>query len=87
MGIETLGQAYSAGWRLHARCTHGYEPSMKRRRCSWNASLDMLTLVATRGRGFPLGDLQRRLMCPYCGSRVITVMFQPPASGMARMMG
>ena len=80
MGIETLGQAFSAGWKLHARCC-GYEPGMKHRRCTWHADLDMLTLVSTRGRGFPLGQLQGRLMCPRCGSRSITLLFQPPASG------
>lgn len=82
MSIETLGQAYSSGWRLRVRCC-GYEPGMKRRRCTWSSDLDMLTLVATRGRGFPLGDVRGRLMCPRCGSRVITVIFQPPVNGMA----
>ena len=40
--------------------------------------LDTETLVCTRGRAFPLAQLESRLRCPKCGSRGMAVMFEPP---------
>ncbi|RVK57416.1 hypothetical protein CN155_12475 [Sinorhizobium meliloti] len=51
------------------------------RECKWNYDLDMLTLVATRGRDFPLSMVASRLRCPRCGSRRVTVVFMPPLTG------
>jgi hypothetical protein len=39
--------------------------------------LDLETLIWTRGREFPLSWLESRLKCPRCGSRRVTVLFQP----------
>jgi hypothetical protein len=38
----------------------------------------MPTLVWAKGRNFPLGRLGSRLMCPRCGSREVSVIFEPP---------
>jgi hypothetical protein len=81
MAVETLGQAYSLGWRIKARCAWGPRDGMKRvRECVYGAELDLQTLVWTRGRDFPLDMLASRLRCPRCGSRRVRVMFDPPTS-------
>ncbi|PLT87071.1 hypothetical protein BMJ32_01265 [Sinorhizobium medicae] len=43
----------------------------------------MLTLVATRGRDFPL-SMVASLCCPLCGSRRLAVVFKPPSEGHTR---
>jgi hypothetical protein len=54
VAIETLGEAYSYGWRVTARCAHGKRDGMKSiKECVYRAELDMETLVWTRGRSFP----------------------------------
>ena len=81
MSVETLGDALSLGWRVTARCAWGPRDGMKRvRECLYRAELDMPTLVWTRGRDFPIGRLESRLKCPRCGSRRVTVMFEPPSN-------
>ena len=83
MAVETIGEAFSLGWRVTARCVYGREdgPSSKSsRECTYRRELDMETLVYTRGRAFPLSRLESRLRCPRCGSRNIVVMFQPPTN-------
>ena len=50
------------------------------RECTFNAHLDLPTLLWTRGREFPLLALGDRLKCPACGSRRVSVMFVPPAT-------
>ena len=79
--VETLGMERSLGWRVHMRCAQGYREGMKSiRRCIYRKQLDLDTLVATRGPNFPLSRLESRLMCPACGSRSITVVFEPPTN-------
>ncbi len=81
MTVETIGEAYSLGWRLTARCAHGkYEGERSARECRHRAELDLATLVWTRGAAFPLSSLESRLKCPRCGSRRIVIMFEPPPS-------
>ncbi|RVQ02036.1 hypothetical protein CN069_14970 [Sinorhizobium meliloti] len=80
--VETIGEAFSEGWQLRARCAYGNREGMKSvRRCTWTYDLDMLTLVATRGRDFPMAMLASRLRCPRCGSRAVSVVFMPPSEG------
>ena len=80
MGVETLGRAYSLGWRVRVRCAWGPRDGMKRRReCVYGAELDLSTLVWTHGATFPLARLELRLKCPQCGSRRVVVMFEPPS--------
>jgi hypothetical protein len=81
MEVETLGVARSLGWKVHMRCTDGYRESTKSiRRCVYRKQLDLETLVSTRGPNFPLSRLESRLMCPACGSRRVTVVFEPPSN-------
>jgi predicted RNA-binding Zn-ribbon protein involved in translation (DUF1610 family) len=82
MAVETLGEAFSLGWRVIARCKHGRPAGAgpkSSRECGHRRDLDMETLVWTRGRAFPLSRLETRLRCPKCGNRDIAVMFDPPA--------
>jgi hypothetical protein len=86
MGVETIGEAYSLGWRVNVRCVYSREDgahSKSSRECTYRGELDMETLVCTRGRAFPLSRLGSRLRCPRCGSANIAVMFQPPTNAAA----
>ena len=47
------------------------------RKCVYRKQLDLETLVCTRGPNFPLSQLESRLMCPACGNRRVTVVFEP----------
>ncbi len=81
MEVETLGIARSLGWRVHMRCSDGYREGTKSmRRCTYRKLLDLDTLFCTRGPNFPLSRLETRLMCPACGSRGVTVVFEPPSN-------
>lgn len=87
MAVETLGEAYSLGWRIIARCTHSREDgahAKSSRECINRKELDMETLVWTRGRAFPLSRLESRLRCPRCGSRNVVVLYEPPVNAAAR---
>src|SRR5277367_3172140 len=75
------GVARSLGWKVHMRCANGYrEETRSMRRCVYRRQLDLETLVVTRGPNFPLSRLEGRLMCPACGSRQVTVVFEPPSN-------
>jgi hypothetical protein len=81
MEVETLGVARSFGWKVHMRCANGYRQETRSiRKCVYRKQLDLETLVATRGPNFPLSRLESRLMCPSCGNRQVTVMFEPPTN-------
>ena len=87
MAVETIGEAYSLGWRVTVRCSYGREDgahSKSSRECINRKELDMETLVWTRGRAFPLSRLESRLRCPKCGSRNVVVLYQPPVNTAAR---
>lgn len=78
MSIETLGEAWSNGWRLKVRCAADPRETMKRHRgdeCRYGGDVDLLTLVWTRGRDFPLARLESRMKCPRCGSRRVRLAF------------
>jgi hypothetical protein len=81
MEVETLGVARSLGWNVHMRCANGYcQEPRSMRRCVYRGQLDLETLVATRGPNFPVSRLESRLMCPACGNRRVTVVFEPPTN-------
>jgi hypothetical protein len=81
--IETLGEAFDAGWRLRVYCRHGKRDHGKSaRECHASIEADMETLVWTRGRAFPISGLETRMRCPKCGSRRVSVAFEVPTSGM-----
>jgi hypothetical protein len=45
MVVETLGDAFAAGWRITARCAWGKREGMKsRRECNYTRDLDLETL-------------------------------------------
>ena len=82
MQIETLGDAYTYGARLWMACAYGpYTKShyQRGRECQFRADLDLLTLLCTRGRAFPMARLAERLRCPRCGSRVVRVAWTFPS--------
>src|SRR4051794_30682986 len=79
MSVKTLGEAWRLGWRVTARCAFGNRDGMKSiRQCIYRSELDMKTLVWTRGPNFPLSRLESRLMCPECGSRRVSLLFDVP---------
>ena|SRR5690242_4928945 len=84
MAVETLGQAWNASWTIGIRCLDDGREGLKHtRRCHYRGSLDMETLVCTRGRDFPLARLAQRLRCPRCGCREMAVAFVAPGSATA----
>src|SRR5438067_1707368 len=74
--METLADALREGWRIELRCQRPSRVgTAKLGRCQYSVTLDLETLVATRGGPFPVNLLQSRLKCPKCGSRNIVVVF------------
>jgi hypothetical protein len=84
-----LGMVRSLRWKVQMRYAKGYRESTKSiRRCVYRKQLHLDTLVCTRGPNFPLSRLESRLMCPACGSRSVTVVFEADqSSGPQRMKG
>jgi len=81
--IETLGEAYSAKWGVRIKCRRGdHRGIVKIDPCHFQTSLSMETLVATRGRAFPLARLASRLRCPNCGDEGVHVLFDVPGSAL-----
>lgn len=79
MQIETLGDAWAHNATVWMACAWGpYEGLKRKRECSYRLNLDMPTLVATRGRDFPVVRLGERLRCPQCGSRKVRVVWEFP---------
>jgi hypothetical protein len=83
--IETLAEARDSIWKIAARCGWGPRDGMERiRECRASIRLDLDTLVWTRGAAFAVSMLERRLKCPRCGSRRIVLLFDLPATPIAR---
>jgi len=79
MAVETIGEALTFDWKIHIRCLYDGKEGLKHKsRCGFRHELNMMTLVCTRGRDFPLARLAERLRCPRCGCREISVMFTTP---------
>jgi len=77
--VETLGEAWNLGWRLVARCIDGrVDQGRGSAKCDWSYELDMMTLVATRGRAFPLADMASRIKCPRCGCLRVRIIYVLP---------
>jgi hypothetical protein len=54
--LQTLGQAYSAGWGIRIKCQRGDQRGIvKIDPCRFEAGLDTQTLVTARGRDFRAG--------------------------------
>lgn len=74
--MDTLGDALAGGWIIDLRCQRPSRiGTTKVGRCQYSMTLDLKTLVATRGRAFPVNLLQSRLKCPQCGDRRVAVVF------------
>jgi hypothetical protein len=79
MAVETLKDALSAGWRVHARCVGGkVDDGRSAAKCVNRAELDLETLVWTRGN-IPIALLSERMRCPRCGNRRVSLIFEPPS--------
>ncbi|MBN9067268.1 MAG: hypothetical protein J0H60_12650 [Rhizobiales bacterium] len=79
--IETLGDCWNQSVSLEMRCAWGRRDGMKTiRECAFSYQLDLMTLVATRGRDFPVSMLHERLRCPRCGSRRIRLLIGIPGN-------
>lgn len=79
MKIETLGDAFNNGVGVSIYCAEVPEGMKRRRACTFSAKLDMMSLVATRGRAFPMARLRERLRCPRCGGTRIRVFYEFPS--------
>lgn len=77
--IITLGQAFDARWGIRMHCRRGtHRGIVKIDDCRYEASLCLLTLVATRGRDFPIARIADRIRCPNCGDLGVLVAFDVP---------
>lgn len=77
----TLGAAYLAGLKPHARCLRGKRSWLpKFQPCDHAADLDLESLIWTRGAAFPCWKLAGRLKCPRCGEIDVDVTWSrhPP---------
>lgn len=81
MEIETLGDAFTHSVKIRMYCAEGpHTGGMKRgRECHFSYTLDMMTMLATRGRKFPVTMLNSRLKCPSCGSSPVRVFLDVPS--------
>jgi DNA-directed RNA polymerase subunit RPC12/RpoP len=79
---QRAARGRAAPCRQHVRFVAPTRP-----RAGCRKELDVETLVATRGRHFPLAQLESRLRCPRCGSRRVVVMFEVPANPNAQAAG
>jgi hypothetical protein len=48
--------------------------------CRYETALCLKTLVATRGRDFPLARIASRIRCPDCGDLGVMLAFDVPGS-------
>jgi hypothetical protein len=83
--IETLDEARDNGVKITAGCAWGRRQGMKTiRECKASIRLDLDTLIWTMGGPFPISMLEGRLKCPACGSRRVVLLFDLPASPIAK---
>jgi hypothetical protein len=79
--ISTLGEAYSLGWGLRMKCRRGdHRGIVKIDACRFETELCIKTLVATRGRAYPLARIADRIRCPNCGDLGVMLAFDVPGS-------
>jgi hypothetical protein len=79
--FRTIGEAYDAKWGVRMRCQRGdHRGPVKIDPCHYESQLCLLTLVATRGRDFPLPRLASRIRCPNCGDLGVALAFDVPGA-------
>ena len=77
--VATIGEAYSLGWKIRVHCAWGKRDGMKSiRECVSRVTVDLETLVWTRGKDFPIARLESRMRCIHCGSRRVMVHIEAP---------
>jgi Zn finger protein HypA/HybF involved in hydrogenase expression len=78
MGVQTIGEAYQAEWRIHVRCAWCRREGMKKRaRLSRKGRAGPAHADLDEGQRLP--DQEARLKCPMCGSRKVSVIFDVPS--------
>jgi len=79
--ITTLGEAFDAKWTIRMRCQRGNQRGIvKIDACRFETDLCLKSLVATRGRAFPIARIADRIRCPNCGDMGVEVAFDVPGS-------
>lgn len=83
---QTIGAAFLAGLRPHARCMRGKRSGpVKQEPCGYAAGLDLETLIWAKGAKYPCWRLgQQRLRCPRCGGLSVELIWMPGGSPSAR---
>lgn len=81
--IETLAEAWHAGWRLVLTCERTRQALKSVKPCRSPSYLDMPSLVAALGHDRPIEALRRCLACPRCGSRHYSLSWIEPPAGPA----
>jgi hypothetical protein len=77
--ISTLGEAHDHGWIIKVYCREGYiDNRTSQSKCHWSYTPDMMTLLLTRGRNFPLLRLDQMVKCPNCGRRDLQIAISIP---------
>ena len=76
--VETLGDAFDAGWTVGVRCGRRRAGLKSVRACSSRQTLDLESMLWTHGRAFPVTLLPERLKCPSCGTRHVLVVWIAP---------
>jgi hypothetical protein len=67
--VKDLMSAYHAGWQVTLKCERNRQGLKSVKPCRFQPFLlDLASLVATLGHDFPIIQLERRLICPGCGS-------------------
>ena len=79
MGVQTIGEAYQAGWRIHVRCAWGRREAKERARLSRKGRAGPAHADLDKRRRLPAHQLEAWLKCPMCGSRKVSVIFDVPS--------
>jgi len=76
--VETLGDAFDAGWMVEVRCGRRRAGLKSVRACTGRQVLAPESMLWTHGRAFPVALLPDRLKCPSCGTRHVLVVWIAP---------
>jgi hypothetical protein len=76
--IETVGEAFDAGWKLKVKCDRRRAGLKSVRSCPLVHELDLDSLIWTHGWRCPISWLNSHLRCPKCGSRHVLTFWVAP---------
>ena len=74
-----LETAVREGWGVLLRCRRHFVARHPTQACAHAVELDPRTLLAALGFAFPLGKLPSRMICPNCGTHILTLEWILPA--------